>query len=73
MIINSDISVVVCVKNEESRIEGCLKSIITNHPSEIIVVDGDSSDNTAEIALKYTSRCRKDRIICTSLWRTDDS
>jgi UDP-sulfoquinovose synthase len=26
-----------------------------------------------EIALKYTSRCRKDRIVCTSLWRTNDS
>ena len=56
MQLNSYISVVVCVKNEESRIEGCLKSIISNHPSEIIVVDGDSSDRTAELALKYTEK-----------------
>jgi glycosyltransferase involved in cell wall biosynthesis len=56
MILNGEISVVVCVKNEESRIEECLKTIILNHPSEIIVVDGDSSDRTSEIALKYTDQ-----------------
>jgi glycosyltransferase involved in cell wall biosynthesis len=56
MKLNNCISVVVCVKNEESRIEGCLRSIMYNHPSEIIVVDGGSSDRTAELALKYTKK-----------------
>ena len=50
------ISVVVCVKNEESRIEECLKRIQLNSPDEIIVVDGDSSDRTAEIAHMYTDK-----------------
>ena len=39
-----------------SRIEDCLKSIISNNPSEIIVVDGDSSDNTVELASAYTDK-----------------
>ncbi len=50
------ISVVVCVKNEEARLEECLKSVQINEPDEIIVVDGDSSDRTAEIARKYTDK-----------------
>jgi len=48
------ISVVVCAKNEESRIEDCLKSIILNKPDEVIVVDGSSTDKTVEIARRYT-------------------
>lgn len=50
------ISVVVCVKNEEARLEECLKRIIKNNPDEIIVVDGNSTDRTAEIARKYTEK-----------------
>jgi len=49
------ISVVVCAKNEESRIELCLKSILQNNFSEIIVIDGDSNDRTVEIAKNFTS------------------
>jgi len=56
MSIVQNISVVVCVKNEEKRIEECLESIVRNCPSEIIVVDGDSYDSTVEIALKYTDK-----------------
>jgi glycosyltransferase involved in cell wall biosynthesis len=48
------ISVVVCTRNEESRIEDCLKGIKLNMPDEIIVVDGGSTDRTREIASKYT-------------------
>jgi glycosyltransferase involved in cell wall biosynthesis len=33
-----------------------LKSITANHPSEIIVVDGGSSDSTLNIARKYADR-----------------
>ena len=50
------ISVVVCVKNEEARLEECLKRIKLNKPDEIIVVDGNSTDKTAEIAQKYTDK-----------------
>ncbi len=50
------ISVVVCVKNEEARLEECLKRVQMNEPDEIIVVDGDSSDRTVEIARRYTDK-----------------
>ena len=50
------ISVVVCVKNEEKRIENCLKSIQNNNVDEIILVDGNSKDKTIEIAKKFTDK-----------------
>lgn len=50
------ISVVVCTKNEEARLEACLQSIVANHPDEIIVCDGGSADRTLEIAAQYTDR-----------------
>lgn len=53
---NVKISVIVCAKNEASRIETCLKTIHENNPDELIVVDGNSSDNTVEIAKKYATR-----------------
>jgi len=52
--VSKNISVVVCTKNEEFRIEDCLKSIHQNDPDEIIVVDGGSKDSTVDIAHKYT-------------------
>ncbi|MCK5425432.1 MAG: glycosyltransferase [Emcibacter sp.] len=50
------ISVVVCARNEESRIEKALKSIKAANPHEIVVVDGNSQDRTVEIARKYTDK-----------------
>ena len=44
-----DISVVILAKNEEARIEDCIKSV-KNWANEIIVVDDESVDDTAAIA-----------------------
>jgi len=51
-----NVSVVVCVKNEEARIEDCMRSVSLNDPGEIIVVDGGSSDRTVEIAKNFTQK-----------------
>src|SRR3972149_5537016 len=48
------ISAVVTVYNEEKNIEKCLKSL--KFADEIIVVDNQSEDKTADIAKKYTSK-----------------
>ena len=48
------LSAVVTVYNEEKNIEKCLKSL--KFADEIIVVDNESEDKTAEIAKKYTSK-----------------
>ena len=53
-------TVVVCVKNEENRIEKCLQQICKDPPDELLVVDGNSSDRTREIAEGYATR-----VICS--------
>jgi len=50
----SKISAVISAFNEEKNIERCLKSL--SFADEIVVVDNNSSDKTAEIAKKYTSK-----------------
>lgn len=45
------ISVVISAHNEEKNIRGCIDSV-EDFASEIIVLDNDSTDKTAEIALK---------------------
>ncbi len=49
------LSVVVCILNEEKRLDDCLSSIVKSKPDEIIVVDGGSKDKSIEIARNYTS------------------
>ncbi|MBW1893324.1 MAG: glycosyltransferase [Deltaproteobacteria bacterium] len=45
------VSVVIPVKNEETRVEKCIKSVLTDKAvCEVVVVDAGSSDNTVEIA-----------------------
>jgi glycosyltransferase involved in cell wall biosynthesis len=51
------ISVAMIVKNEESCLENCLKSI--QGVDEIIIVDTGSKDKTIEIAKKYTDKIYK--------------
>lgn len=50
------ISVVVCILNEENRLDECLRLIVKNNPDEIIVVDGGSVDKSIEIAKKYNTK-----------------
>jgi glycosyltransferase involved in cell wall biosynthesis len=52
------ISVVVSAYNEEKNIEACLKSV-KELADEIIVVDNSSTDQTAEIAGKFTKKVYK--------------
>lgn len=52
------LSVVISAYNEERKIEDCLKSV-KDLADEIIVIDNSSTDKTAEIARKYTSKVFK--------------
>ena len=56
------VSVIVPAYNEEKYIEKCLESIINQEekPSEIIVVDNNCTDKTAEIAQKFGARIVKE-------------
>lgn len=55
-----DISVIVCARNAERTIEQCLESVKKSRPSEVIVVDGNSTDDTARIAQQYTDKVYSD-------------
>ena len=54
------ISVIIITRNSESTIEKCLSLVQRNNPAEIIVVDGNSTDRTLEIAQGYTKRIYSD-------------
>lgn len=51
----SKISVAIATYNEEENIAKCLKSVV-EWVSEIVVVDGSSTDKTVEIAEKYKAK-----------------
>jgi len=48
------ISAVIIAKNEEEKIEDCLKSV--NWVEEVILIDNGSTDKTKEIGLKYGAK-----------------
>lgn len=56
------ISVVLIVKNEETMLARCLESV--RDADEIIVCDTGSTDNTVEIAKKYTDKVFTDFTWC---------
>src|SRR5579885_2108986 len=49
----SKLSVVITAYNEETKIKDCLESV-KDLADEIILVDNDSTDKTAQIATQYT-------------------
>ena len=57
---NLPISVIIIARNAESTIGECLDLVRKNSPAEIIVVDGNSTDQTVEVARKYTERIFSD-------------
>lgn len=50
------VSVLLCARNEGKRIRASLDCIKAARPDEIVVVDGNSEDDTAAIAREYTDR-----------------
>ena len=58
---NLPISVIIVARNSERTIEECMNSVQRNNPAEIIVVDGNSTDSTIEIAKRYTKRVYSDK------------
>src|ERR1041384_7832955 len=60
-----NISVVVPVRNEEDSISALLEALLaqTLPPNEIVIVDGGSTDDTAEIVDQYTLKHNQIRLI----------
>ena len=56
---NEEISVVLCAKNEEIRIAESIKGILKNNVSKLIIVDGNSTDKTYNIASKFDCKIIK--------------
>lgn len=61
------LSVIVIAKNEADRIKVCLESV--KFADEIIVIDNGSTDQTGEIASKYTDKVFKENITDFSILR----
>jgi O-antigen/teichoic acid export membrane protein len=55
-----DISVIIPARNAAKWLAECLESVRSQHPREIIVVDGCSRDSTVEIARTYGARVISD-------------
>ena len=62
-----DISIIIAARNEETRIKPCLKSLENlNYPVEkfeIIFIDDNSSDRTAEVIRSYCNKYQNWKII----------
>jgi glycosyltransferase involved in cell wall biosynthesis len=51
----SSVSVLVCVKNSSETLHKCLESLSQKEISEIIVIDGESTDDSWKIAENFTN------------------
>jgi len=64
------VSVIVAARDEEHTIGTCLASLLNqDYPLdkyEVIVVDDNSSDRTAEVVLEFASRCGNVKLISVS-------
>jgi glycosyltransferase involved in cell wall biosynthesis len=49
----ADLTVVIPVRNAARLLPDCLRSVLVQRPAEIIVVDGNSTDATLDIARRY--------------------
>lgn len=49
----TDLTVVIPVRNAAAILPECLDSIVGQQPAGIVVVDGNSTDNTVDIARRY--------------------
>lgn len=49
----TDLTVVIPVRNAEHLLPACMESTLRERPQAVIVVDGESSDRTVEIARQY--------------------
>ncbi len=54
------ITVIVPVRNAEAMVEDCLAGIVRAEPGQIIVVDGNSTDRTMEIARRFPVKILSD-------------
>lgn len=62
------LSVVIITRNSADKVGDCLKSV-ENLADEILVIDGNSTDGTVEIARKYCARIVRQRGNGYSDWR----
>ena len=55
---NSEVSIYVPVYNGQNTIESCINSILsqTVKPNKILVINDNSTDETAEILKKYSDK-----------------
>jgi glycosyltransferase involved in cell wall biosynthesis len=54
------ISVIIPAKNAERTITACLSCIAANNPAEIILIDGNSSDRTVDLASPFITASYSD-------------
>lgn len=58
--VSKDLTVVVPVRNAAAFLHDCLAALIAEHPAEIIVVDGCSTDGTQELLEGYAVQILSD-------------
>jgi glycosyltransferase involved in cell wall biosynthesis len=56
-----DLTVVIPVRNAARLLPGCLGSVLPQRPARVIVVDGNSTDSTLDIAGRFCTTILSDR------------